>query len=466
MSSGVSSTADLQDQKKVCAKCATAPAPCTTLKTCGKCRSAWYCSRERQRADQREHKKVCASPADNLMHSQADGIENILFDYGFGGVFSVVQADCFKRLGRTPIAPCIAGSGYRTSCRQISPPSNGAGKKKIAAVVPQPDDNAAHAQCPARQPQRSSAPPAARRPHLAHRSKDAPNAALSNTARRNARAPTGSLTNQSVSRPQPIPRPPRPKGEGFKRHGTGVLVCELSCPAKEYISLKDMNHPVHLRLRTTYVPASEFAALESHWSLPLGALASKAEQFGQGLIGPGTVLPPGQVFKIIVVCPFDNAENYQAFLMVNWLAPEDPMRHLVPTVSLADWDWEVTPERDINNADVFHKLSIQRALREERRAKCAKPSDVEAPLVPPLVVHINVLRSLGGASTAISHIAFSVPVKWILKGLSAWGWGLGSHPGYPPKNPKKVLSGRVSFGADGSSKAAAGAVGRAHDTDG
>ncbi|RKO87149.1 hypothetical protein BDK51DRAFT_30151 [Blyttiomyces helicus] len=87
----------MRASKPVCAKCAAAPAPNVRFKSCGKCRFVWYCSPECQRAHWGEHKVVCPSLVANFVRSQSDGIGRIKFDHAFGGVYSVLQGDGFKR---------------------------------------------------------------------------------------------------------------------------------------------------------------------------------------------------------------------------------------------------------------------------------------------------------------------------------------------------------------------------------
>ncbi|RKO89913.1 hypothetical protein BDK51DRAFT_46879 [Blyttiomyces helicus] len=154
--------------------------------------------------------------------------------------------------------------------------------------------------------------------------------------------------------------------DGFKRHGRGVLLCELSCTAEEFYDPKDMTRPVHRRIRSMYVPESGFAALARLWMyndsqpMPLDALLAKVDQLDRDFLG--------QYFVMILACPFDAVQKYQAFLMMNWLTEDHPKRVVISAASVVDWDWERSPDSDeIIITPGFYRYCIDmHAARSER----------------------------------------------------------------------------------------------------
>ncbi|RKO86404.1 hypothetical protein BDK51DRAFT_43488 [Blyttiomyces helicus] len=122
------------------------------------------------------------------------------------------------------------------------------------------------------------------------------------------------------------------QADGYRPHGRGLLFCGMSCKAEEYIAAKDVNRPVHRRIRSSYVPKSGFPALEARWvdyearPLPVERTVETTDTLDGSY--------PGQIFVMVISCPFDPVQKYQAFLMANWLHADHPAVAL-PTAAMA-----------------------------------------------------------------------------------------------------------------------------------
>ncbi|RKO91161.1 hypothetical protein BDK51DRAFT_46009 [Blyttiomyces helicus] len=177
---------------------------------------------------------------------------------------------------------------------------------------------------------------ATRSPRPPPPSNSAPDAAAFVTAPQNASAPTGANTNRhamwlEIGRCKSDGVRAIPfdhvfgglfsllQADGFKRHGRGMLLCELSCAAEQFCIPKDVGRPVHRRIRSTYVPASGLAALGSRWAQvgpspgPLGQLLDMVQQFV-----PRDFPVHRQMFYIVVASPFDLVDKFRLYLMMNW----------------------------------------------------------------------------------------------------------------------------------------------------
>ncbi|RKO89912.1 hypothetical protein BDK51DRAFT_46878 [Blyttiomyces helicus] len=67
---------------------------------CAKCRTVRYCSQECQRAHWGEHRVLCTALAGSFGPLRGNTVQTIHFDHAFGGAFSLVQYEDFKRHGR------------------------------------------------------------------------------------------------------------------------------------------------------------------------------------------------------------------------------------------------------------------------------------------------------------------------------------------------------------------------------
>ncbi|RKO91234.1 hypothetical protein BDK51DRAFT_21278 [Blyttiomyces helicus] len=194
---------------EICSQCSATPAPSISLKSCAKCRTVRYCSRECQVSHWGAHKASCAPRGATIApplkrktfhdfaHSQSAGTRSLVFDHVFGGNDSLVQVD------------------------------------------------------------------------------------------------------------------------RFRKHGLGVVLCELSCSVVEFRAPRDRNRLAHRRIRSTFIPASGFAALDRRWDQdePLHARVATLVKIAEKM----ECQNPGQLFVMIVESPFDMGQKYQAFLILNWL---------------------------------------------------------------------------------------------------------------------------------------------------
>ncbi|RKO91233.1 hypothetical protein BDK51DRAFT_31111 [Blyttiomyces helicus] len=186
---------------------------------------------------------------------------------------------------------------------------------------------------------------------------------------------------------------------GFQREGPGVLLCELSCAVEDFCARKDPTLLMHRRIRSTYVPAVGYAALNrlrAENEPPVAELAVMVDEMECAF--------PGQLLVMFVVAP---CRKCQAFLMMSWVKVEEGA-FPAPPRWLADFDWESCGPPPIIDAAFYREKMATNDARRARGNSFLDPDDNK--LVPPL----GFQRSLGKGIEDLGQVA-------------GWARGIGNH---------------------------------------